>query len=436
MNNKEIRKAQQHLNLIKGENVYELRDELRELFDRLIRENGEEETRITREKILTNIMRKFKDSVPPQLDEFWIQLADLQEQQEKYEEAEKTLTNIMTQNLDNNRNVHFRGRIYELQDNDMYEFAINRLKALYKMNVLKFKNGEITEEQAVEGIKKIEDPDGVLDIGENFSSFELFKRECSKVVTIEELHGRLFPKTGGTVHKTRDREGGGGGGTQQVQYDESISPDKRVKFIIDSFKIEKILQGTGGFEDYVVFEIDGEDLVIAEKFFEKGKNGEYKDSKKAATYILPKDKVLELLSSSKPEIMEQAKSDDEIQRVYHTSPKKENDTTGFYFNFKKKYNQAAGYEYFQGTGKRISGRKTKKGKHDKVEPKVEKNKKKTFEELREEAIQLRQELQEVVQQLKETRGDKEASDKKLQEVKEVMNKLEKSNEEIESKLRE
>ena len=425
MTNSEISKKIRDLNSRKSTvPVVKLHIEVEDFLSRLIRENGEVETRDIREEILTNLITYFsknKKSIQVPVSHYIISLAKIQESKGKLAEAKKTLELIVGENDDK-----YKQLVDDQKNNKNVRDILrntNLAKAEYRYNVIKFKLGEQSFSETLKVLNDIIDNTELNQdvLGKRMSPFELFKQECSEMVDFERLEVDIFPRLDSMV-----RGEGEGREHDDTKYTKDLLPSNRLRFIKENFKVSKIYMGKEEFTGYLLFEFEDADLIIAEKFWDENKEGKIRVATENATYILPKDESVELIKKSKSEITSLAKNNDRIQKANHYSkPEDENFSSTYYTNLKTKFNKAIGYEYFKikptakkpklGDGKKYtgSGKLTPKVKTAKrnAEPKEnqevkQEEKPKSYEEMsKDELIQvilsLQVELSEATGKLKE-----------------------------------
>lgn len=281
--------------------------------------------------------------------------------------------------------VKDQNEIDEVAQADIEKFKILREEIL-KISALIIKQNE---EEMAEVIDKLNEK-----LGRN-AQFELFLK-LTEEIDLEELEGDiLVPNTKLIDHDDQRVP------TQRSPLPNYLLPAPRLNFIIhEAFEGRKIkaYRGIKAFDDYLIFEIEGLDSVVVEKFFEKDKEKGHRIAEgKDATFIVPKEFVLDLQSLSKSDLQEFRQVYPAIKRFNHKSgtiePLPENaeeldyDLIHYYRNFKTKFNGSIGYEYFEGFGlddpninkaSCIKGKRTRTGKLTK--PKTKKKEGKTKEE--------------------------------------------------------
>lgn len=111
------------------------------------------------------------------------------------------------------------------------------------------------------------------------------------------------------------------GAPRNRQYIDALSAGKRLNFLKNNFKIERVRIGKDKFMGTLIFEIADSDLVIAENFFRVTNDGRCIEDYGKATYILPKESALDLIQLSRGELREKAGKEGQIKTVRHESEK-------------------------------------------------------------------------------------------------------------------
>ena len=145
MTNSEISKKIRDLNSRKSTvPAVKLHIEVEDFLSRLIRENGEVETRDIREEILTNLITYFsknKKSIQVPVSHYIISLAKIQESKGKLAEAKKTLELIVGENDDK-----YKQLVDDQKNNKNVRDILrntNLAKAEYRYNVISTYNYDI-----------------------------------------------------------------------------------------------------------------------------------------------------------------------------------------------------------------------------------------------------------------------------------------------------
>ena len=271
--------------------------------------------------------------------------------------------------------------IDEVSQADKEEFKILREEIL-KISALIIKQNE---EELSEVLKKLREK-----LGRN-AQFELFLK-LTEEIDIEDLKGDILVPNKNISNQKNQKTP-----TNRSTLPDYLLPALRLDFLIhEAFEGRRIkaYKGIKAFDDYLIFEIEGLDSVVLEKFFEKDKKAGHKIAEgKDATFIVPKEFVIDLQWLSKPELQEFRQVYPEIKRFNHKSgtiePLPENaeeldyDLIHYYRNFKTKFNGSIGYEYFEGFGlddpninkaSCIKGKRTRKDKLTKTRTKKKEGK--------------------------------------------------------------
>ena len=275
--------------------------------------------------------------------------------------------------------VKDQNEIDEVSQVDRDEFKILREEIL-KISALIVQQNE---EKLLEVVEQLNEK-----LGRN-AQFELFLK-LTEEIDIRELSGEILAyNTDEVADKRTTTPTSLSTQSQRNPLPNYLLPTPRLKFIIhEAFKGRKIkvYRGIKAFGDYLIFEIEGLESVVAEKFFEKDKEGGHRIAEgRDATYIVPKEFVLDLQRLSKSELQEMRQIYPEIKRFNHRSgiiealpenvEELDYDLIHYYRQFKTKFNGSVGYEYFEGFGldepninKKIKGKRTRTGTLKKAKP--------------------------------------------------------------------
>lgn len=349
MNIKEIKDFKKNIDKsLRDNNNQGLTENIETFLSRIKSENGKDRYVSELEQIYRNIRRFYIDKgedISPIFYRLGILLSNIYIEDKNIERAEEVLLGTISI-------VKDKDKIEEIKQSSINEFQEIRT-ALVKVEALRCIDGKEQTKDIVKKIKTTFEEVGFQD----FNEYELFLQMSNKLA-IKDLKGNLL--------KTQESQ------TPRVQRGEKIErtknhlpyyllPVNRLNFLIKEFPNIEIRQGNGKFSDYLVFEIPGEESIIVEKFFRKDKNGNIRIAEgEDATYILPKEYILDLLEVSKSDIREFAKIDERIKVVNHRSgtqvPIPEDskeipyDLINYYRRFKTKFNVSVGHEYFSGFG--------------------------------------------------------------------------------------
>lgn len=150
-----------------------------------------------------------------------------------------------------------------------------------------------------------------------------------KEFEIEQLElGELEKYLSGVKTKT-----GHGEGKEYKEYPKDIHVEKRIKFFKEELNIEDTIRycDEGTFAGSILLNIKDSDMVIVERLFEIYKDSyalaNQSSSKSSATYVLPKDKVLDMLKfATKRDVKEQLESNGrkDWKTIIHNKNWKEN----------------------------------------------------------------------------------------------------------------
>lgn len=200
------------------------------------------------------------------------------------------------------------------------------LQARYELDLLKIKRqleqGKIDEE-TIEDIKDVvkDDEEHELEtskVGE-FSDYDFFRSYFGERIPINDLNEEIFPAVMKKPTKPRktSHPDGDPGDPSNYSYDEKLSANNRLKFLVENFPIASGSHGDGKFQGAILFEIEGSDLVIVENFWKKTRTGEIVEDYGKATYILPKDLSMDLTKLSRGIINAKKGEDPRIKTVSH-----------------------------------------------------------------------------------------------------------------------
>lgn len=269
------------------------------------------------ELIEKTFLRKFaEDEIPAGIDKVFLEAARYYSRKGEFERAEELLDKV-----EESRNVTIS------------------LQARYEIDLIKIKKqleqGAVDIE-TIEDIKDIvkDDEDHELETSNagKFSDYDLFRSYFGDRIPVKELTEEIFPpsmkKTPGTrVPPNPDIPPH----PSNNGYNEGLSANNRLKFLVENFPITSGSRGDGNFKGAILFEIEGSDLVIVENFWRQTREGEFVEDYGKATYILPKDQAIDLIKLSRGEII--AKDNPRIVTVRHSSKE-------YYNNLVERFNAA------------------------------------------------------------------------------------------------
>lgn len=129
---------------------------------------------------------------------------------------------------------------------------------------------------------------------------ELISKLFGKEFPIEVLDIGQLEKTLGGKRRTHGNEESAI--REAKEYPDELKVDKRLKFLINELNTEPIgrFAETGIFSGSILLDIKDSDIVVVERLFEIYADGTYdfanqQSGKASSTYILPKDKILEMV---------------------------------------------------------------------------------------------------------------------------------------------
>ena len=219
------------------------------------------------------------------------------------------------------------------------------LQAKYEADLIKLKRqleqGTI-DEKTIEDIKDVVKDDEeheleTLTAGE-FSEYDLFRSYFGERIPVSDLTEEIFPSTMRRPIETRvPPDPDVPPHPSNDRYDERLSANNRLRFLVENFPIVSGSPGDGKFRGSILFEIEGSDLVIVENFWRQTRSGEIAEDYGKATYILPKDQAIELIKLSRGEICAKKEKDPRINTVEHYP-------NVYYNNLVEKFNNAQSAE--------------------------------------------------------------------------------------------
>lgn len=253
------------------------------------------------------------------------------------------------------------------RENGMYDEAIDALSKISDSNNVSIllqaemekdlirirrsaENGEIDQE-ALESIQNIvqSDEEHEIETAEpgKFTEYDLLTSYFEDI-PVEAMNEDIFP-AGMTKPTTTIRVPNPDPAIpRNSKYIEALSAEKRLEFLKEKFKIERIRLGRDKFTGTIIFEIKDSDLVIAESFFRKDREGNFIEDYGKATYIIPKQAELDLIEMSRGELKEKIGKEEKVAKVNHTSEK-------YYERLVERFNRLQSEEYAKIDGK-IPGR--------------------------------------------------------------------------------
>ena len=219
------------------------------------------------------------------------------------------------------------------------------LQAKYEADLIKLKRqleqGTI-DEKTIEDIKDVVKDDEeheleTLTAGE-FSEYDLFRSYFGERIPVSDLTEEIFPSTMRRPIETRvPPDPDVPPHPSNDRYDERLSANNRLRFLVENFPIVSGSPGDGKFRGSILFEIEGSDLVIVENFWRQTRSGEIAEDYGKATYILPKDQAIDLIKLSRGEICAKKEKDPRINTVEHYP-------NVYYNNLVEKFNNAQSAE--------------------------------------------------------------------------------------------
>ena len=218
------------------------------------------------------------------------------------------------------------------------------LQARYETDLIKLKRqleqGTIDEE-TIKDIKDVVKDDEAHEletsnVGE-FSDYDLFRSYFGERIPVKDLTEEIFPSRMKKPKGIKEPKNPDVSTHQSNNngYDEGLSANNRLKFLVENFPIASGSPGDGKFKGAILFEIEGSDLVIVENFWRQTRDGEIAEDYGKATYILPKDQAMDLIKLSRGELA--GKDDPRIVSVRHGSKE-------YYNNLVERFNTAQSAE--------------------------------------------------------------------------------------------
>lgn len=349
----------------------EAKSKINELLERIREDNGKEEYGEEVRKLFENIRRFYMHKgtdIPIALYDIGIKMAEVYVEEDNLDAAEESLLSTISI-IERDEE-----RIQKVEKGNSTELKEIR-KKIVEIKGLKWAKGQGKARDIAEKGQEVLKKSGIRD---TVSEYEMFLA-ISEKLNIEELQGRLLQtKEGKTTRKPSQEHPPKV--KKESELPEYLSPVNRLNFFMKEFPNMEVRQGKGRFKEYCVIEIPGLDSVIVERFFKYDRNGGVSIVQgQDATYIVPKEFVLDLLELSKTELKEFKSIEPRIKSLNHKKGTigqiAENtdeiiyDSINYYRNFKNKFNSSLDpthkHEYFEGFGfdnKKINGKATLEGK--------------------------------------------------------------------------
>lgn len=345
----------------------EAKSKINELLERIREDNGKEEYGEEVRKLFENIRRFYMHGgtdIPIALSDIGIKMAEVYVEEDNLDGAEEALLSTISI-IERDEE-----RIQKVEKGDSTELEEIRKKVV-KIKALKWAKGQGKARDIAQKDQEVLKESGIRDA---VSEYEMFLAVSEKL-NIEELQGRLLQTKEGKItrkpsqeHPPKEKK--------ESELPEYLLPVNRLKFFMKEFPNVEVRQGGGRFKEYCVIEIPGLDSVIVERFFKYDRNGGVSIAQgQDATYIVPKELVLDLLELSKTELKEFKSVDPRIKSLNHKkgtigqiaedTDEILYDSINYYRNFKNKFNSSLDptheHEYFEGFGfdnKKINGKAT------------------------------------------------------------------------------
>ncbi len=398
-------------------------------------------------KNVRNYYFRVNKNIPVSFYDFCVEVAKIYEKEDNLQAAEDTIISSISF-------IQDREKIAEIEQSSSEELKSIRNELIH-IKALKVEKGEEKPSQAIKDVNDILSQKNIDPINE----YELFV-SLSKEIATEELEGTLFPEHETNIKRGPRENGNGTNKSEEEDIPFYLSPFHRLEFFKKEFPGMKIRKGQGKFSEYCVIEVPDLDSVIVEKFFKKNRDGKLTISQGTdATYIVPKEFVLDLLSISKSEVREFARDVDErIKVVNHTAKTRGKflDDSGeinyneinYYRRIKTKFNASIGREYFAGFGldDRIPIRKNREKNREytgRIEQTKEKNGTNSYipeinqgdnnrKKLLQEIIDLTAEIKRLNTMLRNIRAQNKEDENTKQQLIEAIEKLENTQEKFEN----
>lgn len=429
MEKKEINETKKRLmNLIRLRNKtkdeeQKIKEIAKELIERLEKENSKIEYESEIEILFKNLESyclRTAQEIPMFAYDLTARLAEIYLSRENLEAAEQTVVSAISFIRDPQK-MKF---IENSDDADSKKLK----EILIKIGALKCQQGQSVKTT----IKESEELLQKLGIDGKVDQLTIFMN-IAEQTTIEKIEKQLLPQK--ETGEKRQRKPISGPIVKRKQQPEYLSPVNRLLFYKSIFPNMQMLQGSGRFAEYTIMVIPGLESVVAERFFQRNREGQLVPlTRDSATYILPKENMLDLLELSKSELKKSKEK--RLRTVNHRRGQMNEgnseisyDDISYYRRFKSKFNGSLGYEYFEGFGmdERTYFKKNKQ------QPKKEEEKEevRTIEDIekeRQEIIKKLDELQEIIRRIheeyKSILENNEQKRAKEELLKDAINKLE------------
>ena len=350
---KELKQYRREIEILIRENPDKMKYKIKELLNRVLEENGqdayENEVEITFDNLLCYYVHK-GERMPVQCYDLAIQFAEMLIEKENLQRAEEVV--LSAANIVKEKNVTKKEVIQTDTDNEEFIKLREEILKIYEL---------INRDKSKRSI----------------DSYSLFV-QMAKRHNLDTIKGKIFEYSG-TIDTTPNPNPPDGP-NKRSPLPHYLMPEHRLEFIEKSFpgRELKIFSGIAKFKDYLIIEIEGMDSVIVEKFFEETKAKGVKIAEGTdATYIVPKEFVIDLQKLSKQELNEFREVYPRIKKLNHKSgtigPVSKYasnipfDSINYYRKFKTRFNGSVEKEYFEGFGldnlPKVNNRKSTTQKH-------------------------------------------------------------------------
>lgn len=237
-----------------------------------------------------------------------LKLARFYEEEGNYAKAQKYYNVIVEQGR--NRKESFIQK-YGQDDKDTIYYKARIGELACKSNMKQ----DLTDEE------KDELADYLKRVSSQERPIEAFLTYFTPIPTAQLLSGNFdeIMRKGGT-RKPRSRNGQKQTAESEREYITELTPDKRLKYIVDNYEIARAYTGLSAFEGSIVFDISDKNILIVEKFYEPMYEGEIvpRQAYGSSTIVVNKDIELNIEEMTRGKLVEMNQTGNkQIGRLYH-----------------------------------------------------------------------------------------------------------------------
>lgn len=240
-----------------------------------------------------------------------LKLARFYEEEGEYNEAKKYYSLIVERGR-NQKEKFMRRAGYDDKDTVYYKAKIGELACKSNMGQ------DLTETEKDELEVSLEKVSSKQESVDAFLTY--FTPIASKL--LNENFDAIMNK-GGT-RKANHRSATQQSVDQDREYIAELSPDKRLKYLVENYNISKVYTGLGIFEGSVVLDVEDKNILIVEKFYEPKYEGEElpRPAYGKSTIIVSKDIELNIAEMTRGKLVEMGRNGNtHIKKVNHRGEK-------------------------------------------------------------------------------------------------------------------